>query len=144
MEHLAIMDRETINKILDGKKTIESRFSKNKITPYNRVKKGEIVYLKESGGDILATFEIDKALFFDNLDNKKILEIKNSYNKSINAPDDYFNYKSNCKYGTLIYIKNPKAIVPITIYKNNRLAFLTVNSIVDDLSIISNKIDKNS
>lgn len=136
LEHLAIMDKDTINKILSGKKTIESRFSKNKITPYNKVNVGEIIYLKESGGNILATFEIDKVIFFDNLDCQKILAIKNKYNQFINASNDYFNYKSNCRYGTLIYIKSPKAIPPITIYKNNRLAFLTVKSIVNDLILI--------
>lgn len=139
MEHLAIMDKNTIEKILNGTKTIETRFSKNRITPYNKVKKDELVYLKESGGDILAVFKIGKVLFFKDLTGDKILEIKNKYNKFINAPDSYFDYKKDCKYGTLIFITNSKPITPITIFKKNRLAFLTVNSIINDLYIINSK-----
>lgn len=139
MEHLAIMDKNTIEKILNGTKTIETRFSKNRITPYNKVKKDELVYLKESGGDILAVFKIGKVLFFKDLTGDKILEIKNKYNKFINAPDSYFAYKKDCEYGTLIFITNPKPITPITIFKKNRLAFLTVNSIINDLYIINSK-----
>lgn len=123
------MDDITINKILTGQKTIESRFSKNKITPFYNIKKGEVVFLKESGGDILASFMVENVVFFDKLDKEKVMNIKEKYNEYINAPLDFWISKKNSKYATLIFIKNPQKIQPISITKKNRQAFVTCSSI---------------
>ncbi|KKQ35404.1 MAG: hypothetical protein US51_C0006G0001, partial [Microgenomates group bacterium GW2011_GWA2_37_6] len=53
MKHLAIFKGDGAEKILTGKKTIESRFSKNKIAPYGVVSAGDLVYMKLSGGAII-------------------------------------------------------------------------------------------
>jgi hypothetical protein len=131
MEHLAIMDKDTINKILNGTKTIESRFSKNKISPYEKVKVEDIVYLKESGKDIIASFIVSKVIYFNNLNKDKVIEIKDKYGKEINADDSYFKIKESSSYGTLMYIKDPKRIEPITVYKKGRQGFISVSSIED-------------
>lgn len=130
MEHLAIMDKQTINMILNGEKTIETRFSKNKISPYNKVKTGEIVYLKESGKDIMASFEIDKVDFYNSLTNDKIKKMKNEFNCFIKAPDEYWYIKSDSNYGTLIYIKNPhKLVKSMKINKKGRQGFVSYEKI---------------
>ena|SRR3989338_6631479 len=51
MQHLAILDkkRKSLAKIIAGEKTIESRWYKSKVTPWDKIKKGETVYFKESG-----------------------------------------------------------------------------------------------
>lgn len=41
--HLGIFSEPYLSYMLDGKKTIESRFSKKKIMPYNRITKEDIV-----------------------------------------------------------------------------------------------------
>lgn len=125
MEHVAIMDELTINNIVNGTKLIESRFSKNKITPYKNINKGDIIYLKKSGGNILACFEAKDIIFYDNLDFAKITDIKNKYNYQIKAPKEFWELKKDSKYATLIYISNPKYIPPFKINKKNRQAFVT-------------------
>jgi ASC-1-like (ASCH) protein len=52
MEHLMIVKKKYFNLIISGKKTIETRWSKNKITPYEKVKIGETILIKESGKPI--------------------------------------------------------------------------------------------
>jgi len=133
MEHLAIMDKNTIKMILNGEKTIETRFSKNKISPYQKVKIGDKVYLKESGKNIIAFFEIEKAIFFKDLNSGKIKEIKNNYNNLIKASDDYWNKKLNSNYGTLIFIKNVKKLdKPLKISKKDRRGFVSYNKLKKD------------
>ena len=132
MNHLAVMDDiKYINKIVDKEKVIESRFSKNKISPYEKIEPNDTVYLKVSGSNkILAKFEVEKVVFLKDFN----LEIvKNKYNKLICAPDSYFLSKKDSKYATLIYIKNPCLIKPINIIKKNRLAFVSNFLIVEDV-----------
>ncbi len=131
MVHIAIMDKNTIDMILNGEKTIESRFSKNKISPFNKVAVGETVYLKESGKDIIASFDIEKVVFYDNLTSDKVELISSKYNNQINAQDSYWSHKLNSNYGTLMWINNVKKIKPIKISKKGRQGFVSY----DELSL---------
>ncbi|MBI1972386.1 ASCH domain-containing protein, partial [Candidatus Woesearchaeota archaeon] len=44
MDHLAILKKKWLEKILSGEKTIESRWYKQKITPYQKIAKGDTAY----------------------------------------------------------------------------------------------------
>lgn len=125
MNHIAVMDKGTINKVLNGTKTIESRFSKNKIAPYQKIEVGDTIYLKESGGNITAAFTADKVLYFDNLTQKKVNEIRTTFGHLINANNDYWEIKKDANYGTLIYIKNPIRVTPVKINKKGRSGFVS-------------------
>src|SRR5260370_23796787 len=48
--HIAVMVEPFLSYILDGTKTIESRFSKNLIPPYRRITPGDLVFLNASPG----------------------------------------------------------------------------------------------
>lgn len=60
--HLGIFSEPYLTYILEGKKKVESRFSKNKILPYNQISKDDIVIVKKSGGNVLAYFTIKNFL----------------------------------------------------------------------------------
>ena len=100
--HIAIVDKPTIKKIATGIKSIESRFSKNRIKPFNCVCENDLVLLKNSGGAIHGYFFVEKAQFFENF----ILEdIKSKYNEKIAADDTFWNRKQQAKYASLLYCK---------------------------------------
>ena len=63
--HLGIFTEPYLTYMLEGKKTIESRFSKNKILPYNQISKDDIVIVKKSSGNVVAYFTIKDVLFFN-------------------------------------------------------------------------------
>ena len=56
--HLGIFSEPYLTYMLEGNKTIESRFSKNKIAPYKKISKEDIVLLKKSSGKIVGYFTI--------------------------------------------------------------------------------------
>lgn len=135
MDHLAIMSKGYIEKILSGEKTIESRFSKNRISPFHRVNVGEKVYLQEVGKSVTAMFEIGDVIYFEDLNEKSIEEIRHKYQAQIAADDSFWKDKKTSKYGTLIFISNPIKVAPFKVYKNDRSAFKSVNNIYADLMI---------
>lgn len=102
--HIAIVDKNTINNICNKIKTIETRFSKNKIIPFGAVNTGDIIVLKESGGAIHGYFIAGSVNYVKNFD---ILKLKNSYNNKVCASDKYWESKLGAKYGTLIECVNP-------------------------------------
>lgn len=63
--HLAVMVEPYLSRVLDGSKTIESRFSRKKIAPWGRVSSGDVVVLKKSGGSFVAVFETTDATYVE-------------------------------------------------------------------------------
>ncbi len=78
MDHVAILDkkRKLLAKILSREKTIESRWYKSKVTPWDRIKKGEVIYFKESGELVAVKATVSEVLQFylPNVDVGELLE----------------------------------------------------------------------
>lgn len=103
--------------MLERKKTIESRFSKNKILPYNQISKDDIVIVKKSSGNVVAYFTIKEVLFF-NLNEISIDEIKNKYSRQLCVENEsYWHSKNNSNYATLIIIDKIVKLNPFHIDK---------------------------
>lgn len=103
-KHLAIFRTGAGEDILDGKKTIETRFSKMKIAPFGQISTGDLVYIKPAGTDIIGQFRVKKVIFYDGLDDGEIGEIKEKYGEKIAADEAYWQRKAKSVYGSLIFI----------------------------------------
>jgi ASC-1-like (ASCH) protein len=81
MDHVAIMRKkwELIPKILDGRKTIESRWSRFKIAPWGRVRMGDRVFFKNSGKKVISKASVLKVLQFEDLTSLRINKILRDY-----------------------------------------------------------------
>src|SRR3954452_24578662 len=51
--HLAVFVEPYLGYVLDGSKTVESRFSVNRCAPFGKVRRGDIILLKRSGGGVV-------------------------------------------------------------------------------------------
>ena len=56
--HLAILAKGWIDPILEGAKTIESRFTKVRCAPYGKVNTGDLVYMKACRGPVKGHFTV--------------------------------------------------------------------------------------
>ncbi len=114
--HLAILTPGWIDLILDGKKTIESRFTKVRCAPFGQVNANDIVYLKESGGLVKGMFRVAQVETFENLTIGQICDLfYKEYREQIfstdvaasmhDPPDKWL----NAKHATLIHVSDPIA-----------------------------------
>ena len=123
MDHLAIMKKSWgfTQKILDGGKTLESRWYKTRRAPWGRIKKDDAVYFKNSGEPTTAKAIVTKVIEFEELTPRKVKGILNRYWKDLGIlkeelPAIYKRFK-NKKYCILIFLKNPKEIKSFKINK---------------------------
>lgn len=114
--HLGIFTPTYLTYMLEGKKTIESRFSKNKILPYNEISKNDLVIVKKSSGNVVAYFTIKEVLFL-NLNETPINEIKNKYGKELCVEENFWFSKKDSNYATLIFIDKIIKLKPFHINK---------------------------
>lgn len=124
--HLGIFSQPYLTLMINGVKTIESRFSKNKTAPYERISKDDIVFVKRSGRAVVGYLEIDSVAFFD-LAKKPIQEIKGEYNAGICADEEFWRAKAQSRYATLIFIKELHLLSPFTVTKKDMRTWIVLN-----------------
>ena len=121
MDHLAIMLRNAwwIEKILSGEKKIESRWYKHKRLPFKKIKPGEIIYFKESCGPVIARAEVERVLFYENLDVRVIRKIIDQYGKQICIDQTFGDeiIRAQKRYASLLFLKNQSRVDSFTINK---------------------------
>lgn len=123
--HLGIFAEPYLTYMLEGKKTIESRFSKNKILPYNKVSKDDIVIVKKTSGKVIAYFTIKEILFFD-LGVTPIEEIKNKYSSRLCVDKEFWERKNDSKYATIIIIDKLIKLNPFAINKKGMQTWIVL------------------
>lgn len=62
--HLAVLVEPFLSFVLDGSKTIESRFASTRVAPYRCVEPGDLVLLKRASGAIVAAARVGPVWFF--------------------------------------------------------------------------------
>lgn len=126
--HLAVFNEPFLSLIFSGDKKIESRFSKNKISPYKKIHKGDIVVLKASGGPVLGLFLADDVKFYNGTKEGWLNNIESEYSELICSKYDphFWNNRSKSQYATFISVKNVKKFNPFKIDKTDRTGWSVI------------------
>lgn len=145
MDHLAILNKKQkdfLQLIIERKKTIESRWYKNKYAPWDNITENDTIYFKNSGEPVTAKATVNKVIQFENITEDIIKDIYKKYGKSIGVNGKHFHRASADKlkkrYCILIFLKNVIPIPPFNINKKgfgNMSAWITI----DNIQKIANK-----
>ena len=139
MHHVAIMKKSwnLIPKIVNHEKTIESRWYKSRIVPWDRIKVGDTIFFKNGGEPITAKAEVEQVLQFANYDDKQLHTLIATYGGPgkicfHSPPNEVFIWAKEKRYCILIFLKNPQPLPPFNINKTgfgNACAWITVPTI---------------
>lgn len=130
--HLGVFVEPFLQYILNGKKTMETRFSIVRCAPYERVESGDVVLLKKSGGVVLGICRIRSARFY-RLQKDSWDEIK-TFARDICAEDpEFWEQRKKASFATLMRIDNVKTITPITVKKRDRRGWVILQEASNEL-----------
>ena len=123
--HLAVFNEPFLTMIFIGIKTVESRFSLNKVAPFGKIARGDIVLMKENGGPVVGFFVIDWFLHYTNINADKLTKIERLFRGKIGwvENENFLKMKETSKFLTLIGIGNIKRIDGLETTKKDRLAW---------------------
>jgi ASC-1-like (ASCH) protein len=110
MIHVAVLMRPYVELILSGEKTVECRLTKHARPPFNGVEPGDRIYFKESAGPWRLTAIVEQALFEQDLTPKRIREIRRDYNDVIHGDPQYWSWKKDARFLTLIWLRDVEPI----------------------------------
>ena len=124
MHHIAIMKKSwgLLPRIFSGQKMVESRWFKNKHTPWDKVREGDTLWFKNTGEPVTLKATVTKVLQFADLNEEKKNEVLKKYGQSDLGlsgpiPKEVANYFENKKYCLLVFFQDVQAVKPFQINK---------------------------
>ncbi len=109
MEHVAIVAREYAEAILAGRKTIEARLSLTRRAPFGRVRAGDVVYVKETGGPFRARCIAARVEVLEGLDETGVARLARRYRAPVGAPASFWRSRGHARYATLVWLASVRA-----------------------------------
>lgn len=146
MNHLGIYSRKRgnkdyINMMFNGEKTIDIKLSDRRIAPYNAIKDGDMLYVKESGGPVVGRILIPKVTYHEISNPMQILDILLTIQDRVGLDDEeharrMFERVSGKRYITLFELTEPEALArPIRIEKYDRRVWIANYNLPIDLKL---------
>jgi len=125
--HLAVFLEPYLTFILEGKKTVESRFSSVRCAPYKKVHTGDFILLKGAGGPVTGLCRVEAAWFYT-VNSQTLNEIRSSFAQQIcPAESDFWSARAGSSFATLISLIDVKPLSPFCVGKRDRRGWVTLS-----------------
>ena len=134
--HLAVFVEPYLQFVLDGKKTVESRFSSNRCAPFGVIRPGDLVLLKRSGGPVEGICQIADVWSY-RLDPASSKEIRGGFGKQLCISDpEFWSARKNASYATLMRIQRTRKLPPIAVQKRDRRGWVLLRNRRDEQPLL--------
>ncbi|WP_438023419.1 ASCH domain-containing protein [Sorangium sp. So ce233] len=127
--HLAVLVEPYLSLVLDGSKTIESRFASVRVPPYRSVEPGDLLLLKEASGPIVAASRACEVWFF-----RGVVDMRAALHERFGSAlrDDvpgFWEERQHAKYATLIRLDQvARLTTPLACPKSDRRGWVILRS----------------
>lgn len=125
--HLAVMVEPFLSYILEGRKSIESRFSKNAIAPFCQIGKDDLVLLKLTGGPVVGCFTT-ASVEFVKLNEQEFVRLRQNYSSAICADGDFWRARTDKSYATLIGVRDVQELPGARVAKSDRRGWIVLHA----------------
>jgi ASC-1-like (ASCH) protein len=119
MDHVAELNREPLEKIIKGERTIEPIFSRELKPPFKAIDVDDTVYFKIKDGFAIAKAKVTKVENYEDLTPEKAQEIIEEHKEEIRPTNIIFERDIYYKYATLIWLDNLYEIKPFRVKRNS-------------------------
>lgn len=124
--HLAVTREPFLQLVLEGQKTVDSRFSMNRCAPYGRIENGDVVLLKQTGGPIVGVCRVSARWFYC-LDSDTRQSIRDRFAKAMCAESSTFwKERQDKQFATLLRLNRVRLINPIPFEKQDRRGWVVL------------------
>src|SRR5436189_5837688 len=126
--HLAVFTEPFLSLIMEGRKKIESRFSVNKVAPFDKIIKGDLIVLKKTGGPVVGICFAEKIFSFSNVDKKSLSSIKERFANGIASEIDpeFWKNRAHSKFISLIELDKVRYIEKVLCHKKDRRGWVVL------------------
>jgi hypothetical protein len=123
--HVAVMNQPYLGMIFNGDKTVESRFSLNRVAPFGQVAVGDLILLKN--GPLVGAFTAT-SVDFRRLNGGGLRQICEEFGNAIGAAQAFWQRQVGKQYATLVGIGNVLGLPSVTITKRDQRGWVVLRS----------------
>jgi adenylylsulfate kinase-like enzyme len=124
--HLAVMSGPYLDYVLSGRKTVESRITKNRIAPYGVIGPGDFILFKQSSGPVRAVGLVREALSAEAGDIGELKSLTEPFATGLAYDPGYLDEKTGARYCTLVFLSSAISTPDIPFTKRDRQTWVTV------------------
>jgi hypothetical protein len=125
--HLAVLVEPYLQLLLDGEKTVESRFARVKCPPHGVIRKGDTVLLKKSGGPVVGAFRVGAVWSYE-IDADSWDDIQLRFSKAICPQgDDFWGERQGARFATLMKVQCVATFEPVNWPKRDRRGWVVIS-----------------
>lgn len=126
--HLAVFVDPFLGYVLDGSKSVESRFSSTRCAPYGKVRKGDLLLLKRAGGSVVGLAHVSTVWSY-RLNDSSWRTIREQFAEALRAQaPEFWDQRSRAAFATLMSIDRVLAIRPVEWDKRDRRGWVVVRA----------------
>ncbi|SRR5258708_18013447 len=124
--HLAVMTGQYLDRLLDGTKTVESRFTRHRVAPFEQVASGDVIFFKPAGSPITAAGLAGMVQHLD-LGIVPLQRVADQYGAAI-APADvsFWADRAAARYATLVTMLDVVKTEPVPVQKRDRRGWVVL------------------
>ena len=123
--HIAILVEPYLQFILDGTKTVESRFSRNGCAPFERVSSGDVVLLKRQSGPIVGACAVTDVWNY-RLTPTTLDHIRVRFGSAIQPQNDFWEDRAEAGFATLMGVTDVRRLPEVEIPKRDRRGWVVL------------------
>lgn len=123
--HLAVMREPFLSYLLVGQKTIESRFSVNRVEPFDQVCTGDLVLLKS--GSVIGAFIVDD-VDFRILQTSEITIVRRELGDRIMADEAFWELKRDARFVSLLTVGDVITFPPFAVSKRDMRGWVVLRA----------------
>lgn len=123
--HLAVFVEPYLSFILDGSKTVESRFSTRSIAPHGRISEGDVILLKAASKPIVGWCRAGTVWDYE-LDRDSWTEIRDRFAAPLRAQDGFWESRQAAQFATLIEVEDVHPTAPTSVDKRDRRGWVVL------------------
>lgn len=133
--HLAVFVEPSVNLLMSGRKSIESRFSLNAAAPFKQLFPGDLVLLKRSGEEVVGIGRVGQVRHYERSE-CSWEKIRQAYQEQLCATEDEFwNRISDAGYASLIWFDQVRALPPIDCDKQDRRGWVVIKRATNQMCL---------
>lgn len=128
--HIGIFTEPFLTYVLEGSKTIESRFSSHRCPPFRAVEPGDVLLIKAAGGPVVALAEIQRARYLAHPTARDLQEIAQQHGPELR--DDvpgFWSSRRDAAFVSLLSLGPVHTLVrPLECPKRDRRGWVVLSS----------------
>lgn len=127
--HVAVFVEPYLRYVLDGRKTVESRFGVRRAPPFGSVEAGDTVLLKSAAGPIVGIARVSHVWLY-RLDRSTWREIRERFGPALCLDDEdaFVSARANRRFATLMRFVDVASLPAVPIAKRDRCGWVVVRS----------------